>query len=298
MESLLRFSVVGPTLFGMERAPLLYETHMHTPLCKHAAGEPEEYARAAIRRNFKGIIVTCHNPYLDDSFSASVRMSEKQFPEYVAMVERAAVAMAGQCEVYLGMECDYFPGHEPYLEKLLKSASFHHVLGSVHSGTGEYRARYDTSPLALQRQYFVHLADAAETRLFDTISHPDLVKNVHPESWDLDRVMPDIERALDRIAKTGVAMEFNTSGKNKAISEFNPNQPMLREIAERGIPIVLGSDAHTPERVGADWEEALDLIALAGFKYVSYFLARKRHDVPVAQAKASLAGVQFVGAES
>ena len=24
--------------------PLLYESHMHTPLCKHAVGEPEEYA--------------------------------------------------------------------------------------------------------------------------------------------------------------------------------------------------------------------------------------------------------------
>lgn len=281
----------------MERAPLLYETHMHTPLCKHAVGEPEDYARAAIRRNLKGIVVTCHNPYLNDAFCPTVRMSEKQFPDYVAMVERAAEAMAGQCEVYLGLECDYFPGHEEYLARLLKSARFHHVLGSVHSGAPEYRARFDSSPLALQQQYFEHLAAAAETRLFDTISHPDLVKNVHPEAWDLDRIMPDIERALDRIAKTGVAMEFNTSGRQKAMPEFNPNQPMLREIAERGIPIVLGSDAHTPERVGADWEEALDLIAAAGFKYVSYFLARKRHDVPVHQAKASLMNGQLVSAE-
>ena len=29
----------------MSPEPMLYEMHMHTPLCKHARGEPEEYAK-------------------------------------------------------------------------------------------------------------------------------------------------------------------------------------------------------------------------------------------------------------
>ena len=47
--------------------PLLYESHCHTPLCKHAFGEPEEYAAMALRRGLKGIIFTCHCP-LPDNF--------------------------------------------------------------------------------------------------------------------------------------------------------------------------------------------------------------------------------------
>ena len=31
-------------------APILYESHCHTPLCKHALGEPEEYAAEAEKR--------------------------------------------------------------------------------------------------------------------------------------------------------------------------------------------------------------------------------------------------------
>ena len=31
----------------MPNEPMLYEMHMHTPLCKHARGEPEDYAEAA-----------------------------------------------------------------------------------------------------------------------------------------------------------------------------------------------------------------------------------------------------------
>ena len=42
--------------------PLLYEMHMHTPLCKHAQGAPEEYAAVAQQRGLQGIVVTCHNP--------------------------------------------------------------------------------------------------------------------------------------------------------------------------------------------------------------------------------------------
>ena len=42
----------------MTNAPLLYESHCHTPLCKHASGSPSEYAAVAEQRGLKGLIVT------------------------------------------------------------------------------------------------------------------------------------------------------------------------------------------------------------------------------------------------
>ncbi len=33
--------------------PILYESHCHTPLCKHAVGDPEEYCHHALRRHQK-----------------------------------------------------------------------------------------------------------------------------------------------------------------------------------------------------------------------------------------------------
>ena len=41
----------------MSTGAILYETHMHTPLCKHARGKPAEYAAAARERRLAGIIV-------------------------------------------------------------------------------------------------------------------------------------------------------------------------------------------------------------------------------------------------
>src|SRR5437773_3243364 len=118
-------------------APLLYETHMHTPLCRHASGEPEEYAEVAVARGLQGILVTCHNP-MPDRYAQGSRMYLEQFPEYIALVERARQRMSGRVDVRLGLECDYTPGMESWLEAQIASAEFHYVLGSVHPQVGEY----------------------------------------------------------------------------------------------------------------------------------------------------------------
>ena len=271
------------------RQRLLFETHGHTPLCNHATGEPEEYAEVAWQRGLAGLIVTCHNP-MPDGFASRVRMREDQFGEYVDMVARARDTWSGRIDIRLGMECDYFPGYESWLEQQVESAEFHYILGSVHPQLIEYRERFWTGDaLEFQREYFQQIARTAETGLFDSISHPDFVKNVTPDEWDPDVIMDDVRRALDRIADAGVALELNTSGANKTILEMNPFPAMLVEMRQRRIPVVVGADAHAPHRVGDGFGEALDLLEACGYEHVSYFLGRQRRDVPIEQARRSLA---------
>ena len=272
----------------MFSAPILYETHMHTPLCKHAKGEPDEYAAMAEQRGLKGIIVTCHNP-TNNGWSPQFRMSIDQFEEYVTLVARARQRWAGRVDVRLGMESDYAPGMETWLEKLHGMADFHYILGSVHPQMQDYKDRYfNGDVLGFQRLYFEHLAMAAETGLFDTLAHPDLVKNVFPSEWKMERLLDDFRRALDRIASTGVAMELNTSGLNKAIREMNPSRTILAEMHQRAIPVVVGADAHEPGRVAANFGDALDLLAEVGYRHVNVFLNRERHEIDLEAARQSL----------
>jgi histidinol-phosphatase (PHP family) len=163
------------------------------------------------------------------------------------------------------------------------------VLGSVHMQMAPYKARFLTGdPYAFQRTYFDHVAESAETGLFDTVAHPDLVKNEFPTHWDFARIQPDIERALDRIAATGVAMELNTSGLNKALPEMNPGPAMLALMRARNIPVVIGADAHRPARVADNYLGALRHLQHAGYTEVSYFLDRQRQSVAITDALASL----------
>jgi len=261
---------------------------MHTPLCKHASGLPGEYAGVAERRGLRGVIVTCHSP-MPGGYSAEVRMAPEQFPTYLSMIEAAADEWSGRMEILPGLESDYVPGMEGWISELHQSAEFHHVLGSVHPQVREYRERfYNGNDWEYQLTYFRHLAEAAETGLFDTLAHPDLIKNEFPKAWDLELVMPHICDALDRIAASGCAMELNTSGLMKRIPEMNPGREILGEICSRGIPVVIGADAHIPTRAGDRYIEALEILREVGFSHVSGFRERIRFDVPISGAVASL----------
>ncbi len=268
--------------------PVLYETHCHTTLCKHSIGEPEEFAEVAERRGLKGIVVTCHCP-LPDGYSAAVRMAPEEFETYVAIVERARGAWAGRVDVRLGLESDYYPGVEPWLEELHARVPLHHVLGSVHYQIPDYRRRFFSGDVfEYQQLYYEHLAQAAESGFYDTLAHPDLIKNESPDEWLLPRIQPFIERSLDRIAATGVAMELNTSGLNKALPEMNPGRTQLELMFERGIPVVIGADAHRPSRVADRFEEALQILGDIGYREVCFFLDRQKQTVPIEAARASL----------
>lgn len=268
---------------------ILYDSHMHTPLCKHARGEPGDYAKVAETRNLRGIIITCHNPGPDDNWHPQVRMAMDQLETYVDMVEHAIQVWLGRVDVRLGLESDYMPGLEGWLEQLHRQADFHYILGSIHPDAPYYKNVYDKgNDRAFQESYFENLALAAESGLFDALSHPDLIKNSTAASWDAHRVIKVVEPRLDRIADTGVAMELNTSGLHKRIKEMNPNPRMLAAMVERDIPVVLGSDAHVPERVAADFDRALDLLEDIGYESVSFFLGRQRHDVGIEEVRLSL----------
>lgn len=280
-----------------ERSPL-YETHSHTPLCRHADGEPVEYAQAAYDRGLSGIVITCHSP-MPDRFSWKVRMEPEQFDEYLRIVQHAREEYAGQVDVRVGMESDWFPGMEKWLTELHARTEFHYILGSVHPQIPEYREAYDTGDWpAFHRGYFTHLADAAETGLYDSISHPDLAKNLGSDEYDLEALLPMIRESLDRIAATGVAMELNTSGANKKVPEMNPSPAILSEMNARGIPVVIGADAHVPHRVGDAFETALDLLSKAGYLQCSYFLERERIDINLHDARKGLRRIEPQGIDA
>lgn len=272
----------------MKNIPILYESHMHTVLCKHAVGSLDEYAEAARRRGLKGMIVTCHCP-LPDGMSSTVRMSPDQYQTYIDLVTACREKWAGELDVRLGLESDFLLGLEPWLEALHAKEPLNYVLGSVHPQIPEYQNRYFKGDWpAYHRQYFLSLVEAAESGLFDSLSHPDLVKNLGTDEWNLEKMLPHICGCLDRIAASGIAMELNTSGLQKTLPEMNPSPTILSEMRSRNIPVVIGADAHRPDRVAANFEDALRMLQAAGFTHTRIFLDRKPIDLPIEESLLSL----------
>ena len=281
---------------------MLFEHHSHTTLCNHAFGEPEEYVEGALASGLSGLTVTCHNPMPND-FAARVRMRMDEFPAYLMLVERARAHAEkvglGADAVRLGLECDFFPGYESFLEEQANWGNFDYLLVSVHPTTPEYKERYGdprehpaVSNEQAWRTYFDMLAASAELGIHDCLSHPDLIKNPTRAGWDAERAVAmacEPGGALDRIAATGKAMELNTSGLKKLVPEMNPGPLFHKAMRERGIPVVIGADAHRPGRVGDRFPEALGMLRDAGYETVRQFRQREAYDVSIADALAHFA---------
>lgn len=194
-------------------------------------------------------------------------------------------------DLRLGIEADFIPGAgaEDRTASLLEGRDFDYVVGSVHflrddSLDTEDHSVWDrgNSPEQIWRSYFQTLGQAARSGLFDILAHPDLVKVWGPErptpAGDLRRYY---EPAIEAIAETGIAVEVSTAGLRKRARELYPARAFLEMCLDAGAPIALSSDAHRPEDVGADYDQALELLNSVGVSELCVFERRARRLEPI-----------------
>jgi histidinol-phosphatase (PHP family) len=188
----------------------------------------------------------------------------------------AVVAARGRgLPVKLGLEVDYVAGREDETRELLAPYPWDYLLGSLHyiDGLGvddEPRLVDSVGVEEAWRIYFETLAAAAGTGLFDSLSHPDLVKifGERAASFDYGPVVA-------AIADSGVAVEVSTAGLHKPVRELYPHPEFLAACRARDVPVTLASDAHYPHEVGRDFDRALELLRSTGYDTVTVLEQRR-----------------------
>jgi histidinol-phosphatase (PHP family) len=194
-----------------------------------------------------------------------------------------------ETDLRLGIEADFIPGREDRMADLLAAREFDYIVGSIHfvgDGALDYD-RYDiwaatSSPERVWRTYFEWLAQAAMSGMFDILAHPDLVKY-----WGRERPQPErdlryfYEVAMEGIAESGIAVELSTAGLRKPVGELYPARAFLEMVVDAGNPIALSSDAHTPDDLGRDYEQALELLDDLGVRELAVFEGRERRLEPI-----------------
>jgi len=197
-----------------------------------------------------------------------------------------------ETDLRLGIEADFIPGREDRMASLLESRDWDYVVGSIHF-LGDEAIDYDkydvwtraSSPDKVWRTYFEWLGEAARTRMFDILAHPDLVK-----VWGAERPRPDgdlrrfYELAMDGIAESGIAIEVSTAGLRKPVGELYPATAFLEMCLEAGNPVALSSDAHTVDQVGFGYDRALEALDRLGVTELAVFDRRERRLEPIGAA--------------
>ena len=235
-----------------------------------------DYVRKAVDCGLDEIGFNDHLPlHGDRGKELGLAMALDELPGYVNGVLELRESFP-EIKIKLGIEADYTPDSVSYTRGLLAKHNFDYVMGSVHY-IGEWafdhpgeRKKWDSKDVDLvYKEYFKLLRKSARTLLFDIIGHCDLVKKFgdRPKHELLD----DLENTAEVFKECGVAVEINTSGLRKPVNEIYPSCEILKVYKKYDVPIVFGSDAHTPDDVGKDFDKALLLAAQAGYEeYVTF----------------------------
>jgi histidinol-phosphatase (PHP family) len=254
--------------------------HLHTPLCKHAVGRPLEYVEAAKKSGITEIGFADHNP-MPEPFD-DWRMDADQLPAYLDFV---AEARASGFPVRLGLECDFIPGYESWIERLAGQVPWDYLIGSVHYiapgwdvDNPKHLNRFTQYPVEeIWDLYWKQYVACIETGLFDFVAHPDLPKKFgYRPPGDLQRYY---EPAIAALVRHKVGYEINTAGLRKGAGEVYPAYGFIELAAKANVAVIINSDAHAPSEVGYQFDLAQKLAHSAGYSRTVRFAERKRIEV-------------------
>ena len=261
------------------------DCHMHTPLCGHAIGEPQEYVDAALAEKFDLITFTCHVPMKHAGFGGqNMRMPREQISVYREKIKAAREYGAERgIEVLYGIEAEYFP-EEHYLRDmdiLLDEEPLDFVLGSLHAALPIFREWLQThncdSNESIVRAYFEQLINAIHSKRYDSLSHPDVIRlyGVLPEPFQPQKHESIIREFLKEARIHDQCLEINTSGLIKGDYVVHPDPIILKWASENGNRFTLGSDAHQPSSVGQGFKMITHrLLHDHGIRKLVYFKQR------------------------
>ncbi len=261
-----------------------FDLHTHHERCGHAIGTIEDYVKQAIQYGLQYIGISDHSPYFhseEDQLYPTVAMAKSQLVPYIEEVLRLKEEYENQIHVLLGMESDFFPDHIDVYRNHYLLHPFDYIIGSVHYVQDisifkkeRWEGLTSQQQVQLKEEYYDLIGQSAKSGVFQILGHIDAMKGFYP---DFSSIETDaIEKTLKIIGQEDIAIEINTSGKTKDCGGWYPADDMLERALFYNVAVTFGSDAHTPERVGDEFELVQKRLKEIGFTEWVYFVNKER----------------------
>lgn len=264
--------------------------HTHCYFCD-GQQEPEAFIQAALAKGFQAIGFSSHAPV---PFDCDWTMPADQAQQYFATINALKTKYQNQIEVYQGLEIDYFSNNT---HNLFNQYQFDYCIGSIHFIADFERQQYlsiDGGKADFEQtlSYFQGKIQSFVTEYYrlvremvtvvrpTIIGHFDIIKKNNQneqffseqEKW-YQRI---VNETLKVVANSGCILEVNTGGILRGyLSDPYPSPWILRECSKLKIPIVLNSDAHSPDKIDGWFNEAKALLRDVGYREQQVLLNSK-----------------------
>jgi histidinol-phosphatase (PHP family) len=264
------------------------DAHLHTDQSPDSNVPIDAYAALAVELGIAELAITDHVDF-------DARDPAYEYTTFAArerVVRAAADRWAARgVEIRFGVELTYNRRWEADVRAHLARHRYDFTIGSVHDWPDSpYVDRRVASwvagrPLSeIVKPYFDEVAAAAQSGLFDTIGHFDVVKRyLHPHilAADLAAQPEVVEPALRAIAESGTGLEINSSGLRHRVGEAYPSAAVVARFRELGgRRVTVGSDGHRTDWFAWRLDAAYAAAGATGFESIMF----RRGDAPVSVA--------------
>ncbi|MGI6608717.1 MAG: PHP domain-containing protein [Erysipelotrichaceae bacterium] len=190
-----------------------------------------------------------------------LKKSKDSINDYLKLIEQAK-SKEYPIEIKFGLEVCYTSKKEEQIRNILKNYKFDFLVGAVHSVFGllydmETFSKellwniYDTDKI--YKEYYDEIIKMMESDLFTQIAHPDTIKlfNIYP-SYNLTATynkIADLALKKDLYIENNFGCYYRYNHKDAGLSK-----QFKQILLDKGVKIMLASDAHIPEDVGKNFE--------------------------------------------
>ncbi|WP_191560936.1 histidinol-phosphatase [Metabacillus idriensis] len=235
-----------------------------------------------------GISEHAYHFYQTKDILSNPWVEERRYYDMNDYVNLFKEAWSRDIDVKMSIEMDYTPGKHAEMKAFIDTYDFDYVIGSIHwvdnfgIDLKEYLHEWDKRNVNdVYEKYFDQVVTLAQSDLFDIVGHLDLVKIFNYVPNDEEFLLQQYDRATDALASSKTCVEISTAGLRKPVGELYPDERLLTMCFQKEIPIVLSSDAHVPEDVGADYDQAIALAKKVGYSSLMTFQKGVRKEVPL-----------------
>lgn len=234
--------------------------HTHTARCRHACGTEEEYVQRAIESGVQILGFSDHTPYwFAGEYYSRMRMFPQELQSYVDTVNALREKYAGQIQILLGVECEYYPSFFERTVEQLRNAGIEYMIQGQHWIGDEQNEPYcgsATDSETVLRRFVDQTIEGMKTGLFTYLAHPDLLNYTGSD----ESYVREMVRICKAAKELDVPLEINLLGFR---AERNyPDQRFWKLAGEAGCKVLLGCDAHAPEDFlnRTAIEQAMDMV--------------------------------------
>ncbi|NLP45498.1 MAG: histidinol-phosphatase HisJ family protein [Epulopiscium sp.] len=261
--------------------------HSHTYFSSDSNASMEDMIQTGINLGLKQLAFTDH---VDFDYPNSDYTFEIDYNEYLKQFKQYKLKYKNKIDLIFGVEIGLQPHLQEKISDFITHYPFDFIIGSSHVVhkldlyNGDFFQGKEQKNAYLQ--YFEEvLKNIHIFNDFQVYGHLDYIirygnyKNPVLSYEDYQNIIDEI---LKNLIHKGQGIELNTSGYRYGLNQFHPQTSILKSYKQLGGEIItVGSDAHYPQDLCANFKEAYEILKEIGFSYITIFKNQKPDFIPI-----------------